>query len=354
MESLSMSRQKTAIADDLMTQPVPQMSCRQAAEIVWRLYGLRGHIELLQGERDLNFRLTVTPERRYMLKVINAAEPAGVSHFQTNILLHIAQYAPDLRVPRIVITQHQLAEPQVEANGVSLRVRLVSYLDGMPQHAASPSVELMRELGKNLARLDLALQGFSHPAAHRPLLWDISRAEQVRPYLAFVDDRRQHQHITRIFDRYDEFVAPRLKMLRQQTIHNDLNPHNVLVTRNNPQQVAGIIDFGDALHAPLIAELATALAYQIGDGDDPLEYVLPFLAAYHQQLPLSAEEIALLPDLIATRMALGIAIPQWRSSLYPENRAYLLRNQSRCWGGLSRLANYSYEQCYARLQQAAS
>ncbi|MCG8707858.1 phosphotransferase [Brenneria sp. 4F2] len=346
-----MNQQKTALADDLMAQSVPQVSCRQAEDIAWRLYGLRGHIELLQGERDLNFCLTVTAERRYMLKVINTAEPAEVSHFQTSLLLHIAQQAPALCVPRIVITQSQLAEPLVEVNGVSLRIRLMSYLDGMPQHKVPPSVELMAGLGKNLAQLDLALQHFSHPAASRPLLWDISRAEQTRPYLTFVDPR-QRPHIERIFDRYDQFVAPRLKTLRQQTIHNDLNPHNALVALDNPRQVAGIIDFGDALHAPLIAELATALAYQISGEDDPLAFVVPFLAAYHHQLPLETEEIALLPDLIATRMALGITIPQWRSSLYPENRDYLLRNQSTCWLGLMRLADYTYEQCHARLLQA--
>ncbi|MFE8049737.1 phosphotransferase [Brenneria goodwinii] len=347
-----MSHQKTAVADHLMTQSVPQVSCQQAADIALRLYGLRGHVELLQGERDLNFCLSVNAERRYMLKVINAAEPTEVSHFQTNMLLHIAQYAPDLRVPRVVITLNQLAEPVVKVNGVSLRVRLVSYLDGTPQYRVSPSVELMQGLGKNLAQLDLALQNFFHPAAHRPLLWDISHAEQVRPYLEFVDDRQQYQHISRILDRYDQFVSPRLKMLRQQTIHNDLNPHNALVNLHDPTQVAGIIDFGDALHAPLIAELATALAYQVSDGADPFEFVVPFLAAYHRQLPLTEEEIALLPDLIAARMALGITIPQWRSALYPENRDYLLRNLPQCWRGLSRMAEYSYEQCYDRFLQA--
>ncbi|QTF08464.1 phosphotransferase [Brenneria izadpanahii] len=347
-----MSQPKTAVTDHLMTQSVPQVSCQQAADIALRLYGLRGDVELLQGERDLNFCLSVTPERRYMLKVINAAEPTEVSHFQTNMLLHIAQYAPDLLVPRVVITQNQLAEPVVKIGGVSLRVRLVSYLEGIPQYKAPQSVELMQALGENLARLDLALQNFSHPAAHRPLLWDISRAEQVRPYLDFVDDRQQYQQVTRILDRYDQFVAPRLKLLRQQTIHNDLNPHNALVNLNNPTQVTGIIDFGDALHAPLIAELATALAYQVSDSENPFEFVTPFLAAYHQQLPLTEEEIALLPDLIAVRMTLGIIIPQWRSALYPENRDYLLRNLPQCWRGLSRMANYSYEQCHAWLRQS--
>nr|WED68922.1 phosphotransferase [Pectobacterium colocasium] len=36
----------------------------------------------------------------------------------------------------------------------------------------------------------------------------------------------------------------------------------------SPTRVTGIIDFGDAVFAPLICEVATALAYQVGDGAD--------------------------------------------------------------------------------------
>ncbi|MFJ5357256.1 phosphotransferase [Pectobacterium sp. CHL-2024] len=337
--------------DELMTQAAPQVSCQQALAIAQQEYGLSGQMALLQGERDMNFCLTVTPDERYMLKVINAAEPADVSDFQTALLLHLAQQAPELPVPRIRPTAAGQPETCVEIDGVLLRVRLVSYLAGMPHYLALPSTALMPQLGGTLAQLDNALHGFTHPAANRSLLWDISRAEQVRPYLDFVPERQQYQHLQRTFDRYDSYVAPELTMLRRQVIHNDLNPHNVLVDGSSPTRVTGIIDFGDAVFAPLICEVATALAYQIGDGADLLEQVVPFVAAYHQHRPLTSAEIALLPDLIATRMALTLTIAQWRASRYPDNRAYLLRNVPRCWYSLQRIATYSHTQFVTRLQQ---
>ncbi|MBA5601466.1 phosphotransferase [Pectobacterium aroidearum] len=338
-------------SDDLMTQAVPQVSCQQALAIAQQEYGLSGQMALLQGERDMNFCLTVTPDERYMLKVINAAEPADVSDFQTALLLHLAQQAPELPVPRIRLTLAGQAETCVEMGGVLLRVRLVSYLAGTPQYLTEPSTVLMPQLGGTLAQLDNALRDFTHPAANRLLLWDISRAEQVRPYLDFISERQQHQHLRRIFDRYDSRVAPELMTLRRQVIHNDLNPHNVLVDGASPTRVTGIIDFGDAVFAPLICEVATALAYQVGDGADLLEHVVPFIAAYHQYRPLAPEEIALLPDLIATRMALTLTIAQWRASRYPDNREYLLRNVPRCWHSLQRIATYSHAQFVTRLQQ---
>ncbi|RRO08990.1 phosphotransferase [Pectobacterium aquaticum] len=337
--------------DALMTQAVPQVSCQQALAIAQQEYGLSGQMALLQGERDINFCLTVTPDERYMLKVINAAEPADVSDFQTALLLHLAQQAPELPVPRIRPTTAGLSETSVEIDGVLLRARLVSYLAGVPQYLTSPSTALMPQLGGSLAQLDNALHGFTHPAANRSLLWDISRAEQVRPYLDFVSEPQQYQHLQRVFDRYDSHVAPELTTLRRQVIHNDLNPHNVLVDGTSPTRVTGIIDFGDAIFAPLICEVATALAYQIGDGSDLLEQVVPFIAAYHQHRPLTSAEIALLPDLIATRMALTLTIAQWRASRYPDNREYLLRNVPRCWHSLQRIAIYSHAQFVTRLQQ---
>ncbi|BES85075.1 homoserine kinase [Pectobacterium araliae] len=340
--------------DELMTQAVPQVSCQQALAIAQQEYGLFGQMTLLQGERDMNFCLTVTPDERYMLKVINTAEPADVSDFQTALLLHLARQAPELPVPRIRLTKNGRAETVVEIDGVVLRVRLVSYLVGMPQHLASSSTALMSQLGSTLAQLDNALHHFIHPAANRSLLWDISRAGQVRPYLDFVSAPQQYQHLQRIFDRYDSHVAPELTTLRHQIIHNDLNPHNVLVDGTSPTRVTGIIDFGDAVFAPLICEVATALAYQIGEGQDLLEHVLPFVAAYHHHMPLTPEEIALLPDLIATRMALTLTIAQWRASRYPDNREYLLRNVARSWHSLQRMVTYSHTQVVTRLQQACA
>lgn len=335
----------------LMTQAVPEVSCQQAQALLRQYYGLQGDVTLLTGERDKNFCLTVPCGRRYMLKVINAAESVAESHYQTSLLMHIARQAPALQVPRVILTKNQQAAPVVDIDGSALRIRLVSFLAGTPLHAVTPSVTLMASLGSTLAQLDEALRSFSHPAQQRQLLWDISRAEQIRSYLAFVADAEQQAAITQILQRYDSHVTAQLKTLRQQTIHNDMNPHNVLTEVGDATLVSGIIDFGDALYAPLINDLATALAYQIHDGDDPFAFIVPFTTAYHAHLPLTEQEIALLPDLIMTRLALIITIAQWRAARYPQNRDYLLRNLPRSWRSLQQITRYSPDQFCQRIWQ---
>ena len=94
----------------------------------------------------------------------------------------------------------------------------------------------------------------------------------------------------------------------------------------------------------MINELATALAYQLGQGDDLFAAVLPFVQAYHARLPLTDREFALLPTLIACRLALTILIPQRRAVLYPQNRDYLLRNLPAAWRSLAQLMPIPFTQ----------
>ena len=318
---------------ELMTTQAPNVSPAEALEIADRVYGLKGTLKLLNGERDANF-LIRSSCGAFVLKFINPAEDPGVISFQTQALLHIERHGAHLPVPRVLPALSGEVEPKVLVSEQTLTLRTVSYLDGISQNLGKPSVALMRELGTSLAEINLALNDFQHPAAHRDLLWDVGHAERIRPYLDDLDVD-QLPLVCALLDSYETSVKPRLAKLRAQVIHNDLNPHNVVLDCETASRVAAIIDFGDALHAPLINELGTALSYQFdADATDPLWQIKAFVAAYHAKIPLQREELAVLGELIAMRMAMAITIAQWRASLYPENRTYVLRNLRTTWRNL--------------------
>lgn len=318
---------------ELMTTQAPNVSPAEALEIADRVYGLKGTLKLLNGERDANF-LIRSNRGAFVLKFINPAEDPDVISFQTQALLHIERHGAHLPVPRVLPALSGEVEPKVLVSEQTLTLRTVSYLDGISQNLGKPSVALMRELGTSLAEINLALNDFQHPAAHRDLLWDVGHAERIRPYLDNLDVD-QLPLVCALLDSYETSVKPRLAKLRAQVIHNDLNPHNVMLDCETASRVAAIIDFGDALHAPLINELGTALSYQFdAEAIDPLWQIKAFVAAYHAKIPLQREELAVLGDLIAMRMAMAITIAQWRASLYPENRTYVLRNLRTTWRNL--------------------
>ena len=69
---------------------------------------------------------------------------------------------------------------------------------------------------------------------------------------------------------FEARVLPVLPRLHRQPVHNDLNPHNIVVDAIQHQRISGIIDFGDLTLTARINDLAIAAAYQVADSDDPL------------------------------------------------------------------------------------
>ncbi len=318
-----------------LTTPPPILSAMQAADLAQSHFGIRGELTLLVSERDLNYRLT-SPTATYVLKLANRAEPAKVTQFQTFGLLHLqaSQLAvPQLPVPQVIRTLS--GRPQAATSHGTLR--LFSYLTGKPQYLTPRTPAQCAAIGTMAARLSLGLAGFSHPAANHVLQWDIKQAASLRPLLPLIaPDLRPLA--TEVLDRFERDLAPVLPSLRAQVVHNDLNPHNMLVDPAEPDRIAGIIDFGDMVHTPLICDAAIAAAYQI-DPANPRASLLTFAAAYHAVLPLTALEIGLLADLAATRLLTTLAVTSARAAHYPDNATYILRNLPAAAAGLTALAN---------------
>jgi Ser/Thr protein kinase RdoA (MazF antagonist) len=77
-----------------------------------------------------------------------------------------------------------------------------------------------------------------------------------------------------------------------------------------------------------------------------------FVAAYHATEALAEEEILLLPDLIATRHAMILAIAAWRTSLHPHDAAYINRNAGAARAGLAALGGAGRSRAQARFLAA--
>ena len=56
--------------------------------------------------------------------------------------------------------------------------------------------------------------------------------------------------------------------------------------------------------------------------------IRPFVAAYAAEIPLLAEELALLPLLIQTRLATTITMRYWRAAIRGDSDAYALKSRA--------------------------
>ncbi len=306
----------------------------EAGDILKRRYGLEGNIQPLSSERDANFRVDAA-DGCYLLKITNPAEDPKVTELQSCALRHLEVSAPTLPVPRIVETREgQDHAFEMLADQLHV-VRLMSYLPGVPLGMVAGSARMRSAVGRALGELDAGLRGFQHPAADHDLLWNVSNALRVRRLIPCVQDERRRAIAEKALDDFEQHAVRRIPTLRTQVIHNDFNPHNILVAEESSAvRITGIIDFGDIIRAPLVNDVSTAIAYQDYEMHSPFEIAADVVAAYHERFPLMPEELDVIFDLVRARQVMVGAITAWRAARQPRNRSYILRNSARAWAGL--------------------
>lgn len=305
----------------------PEVPESEILQLLREHYDLEVQLDRLVSERDQNYRLSCNDGRRFVLKITNAAEDPLATDFQIQALLHLETYlaAHDcpITVPQILPTIDNRPGLPLTSNGLRHIARVVSYVPGIPLGAMQASSLLCRRLGIYLAHLGRALHDFDHPGSEHGLLWDMQQALALRKIIGHVADQDLQQGIARALDDFEAFALPCFGELRAQVVHSDFNPDNIVIDENDSSTVAGVIDFGDMLEAPLVVDVGIGASYLRRLEGNPLAGIAEFIAGYHSVTALEIDEIDLLFDLIKTRLVASITILSWRAKLRGADDAYL-------------------------------
>ncbi|WP_334174311.1 phosphotransferase [Pseudoxanthobacter sp.] len=339
----------------LLSAAPPAADVADAQRIADTLFGLAVSARPLTSERDRNFHLIDAAGRGFVLKIVNAQEDPAVTDFQTQAFLHVVRRNPALPVARVMPARDGRYEARVElADGSRCQARIVTHLPGEPLARVRASAALRRSIGRSLAELDRALADFEHPGADHPLLWDLKSADALLPLQESIADAGLRARAEAGLQPFLDHVRPAMARLPFQVIHNDFNPHNVLADPAAPEKVTGVIDFGDMVRAPRINDVAVAAAYHVGPAEAALDGVAELVAAYHAVFPLEPQEVELLFDLVMARQVATVTITAWRAARYPDNAAYILRNQPRAVAGLAVLTAIERDRAQAVLRRACA
>ena len=308
-------------ADPLESMP-PAFSEAAARQILREGFGVESSsLRLLAGERDQNFRVDTAGGQRFLLRISNPADDAPILAMQAAALRHIERVDPGLPVMRA--RPAAAGKSWVDVPGPDSRTypaRLFTWLPGRVTPNTALSTAAIWSHGQITARLGRALRGFFHPAADYEILWDITHLPELRPLLTHVSDGPRRAQLEQILDRFEAEVAPALPGLRAQVIHGDMSLDNVLF--GDDLRVSGIVDFGDMTHAPLVCDLAVAIADVLHGRADAITAADAIIGGYASVTPLEDEEAGLLADLVAARLATEVTVTAWRCGLYPDNAAY--------------------------------
>jgi Ser/Thr protein kinase RdoA (MazF antagonist) len=303
-----------------VTVEPPDFSSEVVAAVVARDYDLRGRYTQLVSERDQNFRLKAADGREFVVKVTGLMEDRIATDFQIAALCHFEARGFDY-TPRVVRTLSGEKRSVISSeDGQEYSLRVVTWLDGRLLQDVGLNLNNAGRFGQRLAELDRLLETFEFDGDGQAGLWDMQEVLQLKSLLNHINDATVRHYASEVLSRFDDTVIPALRALPRQAIHNDANPENILIGADG--DVSGFIDFGDALKAPRIIEVAIAASYLRTGGANPLKFIEAFVDGYHQRNPLSDAEFSLLFDLIRTRLSMTLTILYWRLTARDEDDPY--------------------------------
>jgi len=327
----------------------------EAAALLAQYYGLSGTLKRLATEKDDTFHIQ-TNSADFVFKIGNPAEPWAEIDFQVRLLQHITFHDPSLPIPQVIAAKTgEVLMPFTDSFGQSRIARLMTWLAGTPLDSTHSTPDGREQIGRLLARLRHATADFSHPADSRTMAWDVKNLPRLKPLLAVIEDKQQHQQLTRGFERFAALHSRVLK-LRQQVLHNDFSRSNIVVNHDVPEFVTGLIDFGDAVRTAIAIDVSTALLNQLprdaaqNPVDDLFAQGKDVLRGYLELAELSAEELELIPHLVMARVVTRALLSIARAQQFPENRVYILRNTEQGWAQLDWFLNRSVDEISATLK----
>ena len=226
-----------------MSEPVVHADTllEQAATIAAKEWGAsQAGVCRLPGE-NLNYQCDVGVLK---LSVEADCDPALEEAVQ-NILAKAG-----LPVPQSIPSRSGEALLSVELEGVQCPARMLRQLPGVQWRNEASSPELLGRIGGLVAQVHQALEGFDHPGFDRTHQWSLERAGIHRKSIPFIHDAHFRRAAERAFLLH---AAIDLTGCARGMLHGDANDENILV---DGDRITALLDFGDCLEGPLVADLA--------------------------------------------------------------------------------------------------
>lgn len=281
--------------------PAPAVDEAEAAAIAAGIVGAPVRARSLGSQQDANFLLTDGAAVVGVLKVSNGAFGLAEIAAQDAAAEHLGRRADGVRVA----TPLAPCRTVTLADGTDVVVRVLRHLPGgVLSGVGYLPPRTVAALGGLAGRVSTALADVADPALRRVLQWDLRHADRVvtalAPCVADPDVRARVQRAASAAWGRVQRVAGELPL---QAVHGDLTDDNVVRAEDGDRLPDGVIDLGDLTESWAVGELAITLSSLLPhDGATPTT-VLPAVAAFAAERPLSDPEIEALWPLVVLRGA---------------------------------------------------
>ncbi len=310
-------------------------------------------IKQLAGEQDLNFHISNSNDE-YIVKLMHTTCDIAQIKQQADILDYLEKQNLDLHLPQVIRTNDKKNLALVKYENEDRILWVLSFCPGLIYaHAQPRTKELHHSLGSSLGKLNLALSDYTPNGNITTHRWELTNALDSKDFCQHISDDSR-SICEQVFKKFETQILHAIKSLPHSIIHNDANDYNLLVVPTaSGFKLSGIFDFGDMAYQPTICDSAIALAYAIMGQEDPLAVCYQYLQGFHSLSKISEDELAVLFDLIKTRLAVSIAISSKRQIEQTEN-SYLSISQKPAKKALQKLNEISDDFALAVFRSACN
>ncbi len=245
-----------------------------------------------------------TKKKEGVLKIYEMYSSKDLAFTQFELSLMKKCYQCSLPVPQVFKTKTD----KIITSFKGKLVVFISFLPGENIFDKQISLKLIEQIGEAAAKLDKCLIGFKPPGQERKEhYWDLKRyhdTEKYLPYLKF-DKSIDHKIIYQTYNNHKKIVQPKFKKCQKGYIHNDIAAHNILARGD---KLTAILDFGDAIKAYFITEVAVSIAQLCLLQKNWQNSIKTFIKAYQNELALNKTEKSILYYLVLCRLATMIVV----------------------------------------------
>lgn len=310
------------MSDDVFSSPPPNLSETEVFSFVRKNFGDPAQIETHVGERDQNILVSLADGSKFFLKIANQAESLGGLEAQGAALAHLLERTPSFPVPKVIPNRSgkQILTIRRKDKPVEYLARAMSVIDGVPIANVHKSDVLLTRVGELLGQISTGLQGFFDLRLVRPnFFWNLDSYRTAVNWIADIDDADLRRDIASFIDAYEARACER-RNLRQSILYQDANDYNILVSKQDRNEITGVIDFGDMVFGRTVNEPAIAMAYMAMNEAEPVEVMLSVLQGYVSEFPLFEAELNTLFDQIRLRLVQSICISAKRQKVFSDNQ----------------------------------
>ena len=325
----------------------------EVARLLHEHYGLEPvRLTAMQSELSTVSRVDLAPsgERRRSL-VFRAScgtpEELEAARWRIGAADHLA--ARGVPTGRTVPASDGSPIVSVELDAGPVVLHVGEWLDGVMLDSATPTSALMRSVGRVAGEVSAGLASWPAPPVELGHPWELTRTlETIAATIGSITDPGTRALLDEAVERFSSRVEPRLATLPRSVVHHDLHDSNLLVDAA-AERVSGVLDFGDMVAGPRIADLAVPATHAGRAAEDPVDAFLLVAEGWGRTVPLDEEEIEVVFDAGLGRIAVNLSV--WTDRAQSDRADYARARSARSERTLRLLLAADRQRVHEGLQQ---